>query len=112
MRIRSLHTLTSLIAAVLAGLTSLAAAEKDAAADLPERRVTAALQYPGITLGPDDNLSVELLIKNRGRSDETVLVEITEKPPDWTAEIKRFSTLVSGVFVRRGKNVFGLIWLG
>jgi uncharacterized membrane protein len=92
-------TLVGLIMAGGAGLWTVAAAEKESAADLPERRITAALQYPGVTLGPDDSFSVDLLIKNRGRSDETVLVEVAEKPKDWTVEIKRYGTLVSGVFV-------------
>jgi uncharacterized membrane protein len=96
---RQLYALVSLCAVGLAGFWSGAAAEKDTSSDLPERRITAALQYPGITLGPDDSLSVDLLIKNRGRSDETVLVEVTEKPQDWTVEIKRYGTLVSGLFV-------------
>jgi len=99
MQIRQLHTLVSLIVASTAGLWTVTAAEKDSTGDLPERRITAALQYPGITLGPDDSFSVDVLIKNRGRSDETVLVEVTEKPKDWTVEIKRFGTLVTGVFV-------------
>ncbi|MCX8092218.1 MAG: NEW3 domain-containing protein [Verrucomicrobiae bacterium] len=86
----------------LAGLMSLAsvsAAEKDSAAELPERRIVAAFQYPGVTLSPDDSLSVDLLIKNRGRSDETLLVDVVEKPADWTVEIKRYGTTVKGVFV-------------
>ena len=96
---RQLHTLVGLVVAGTAIFWTAASAEKDSAVDLPERRITAALQYPGITLGPDDSLSVDLLVKNRGRSDETVLVEVTEKPKDWIVEIKRFGTLVSGVFV-------------
>jgi uncharacterized membrane protein len=88
-----------LVVAFAATTSLLTAAEKESPADLPARQITAALQYPGITLGPDDSLSVDLLIKNRGRSDETVLVEITEKPEDWVAEIKRYGTLISGVFV-------------
>ena len=99
MRMRQSHTLLGLIIAGAAGLWTALAAEPDTTADLPERRVTAALQYPGITLGPDDSLSVDLLVKNRGRSDETVLVEVFVKPEDWTAEIKRYGTVVSGVFV-------------
>jgi uncharacterized membrane protein len=82
-----------------AGLWPIRAAEKDSSADLPDRHITVAFQYPSITLGPDDSLSVDLLIKNRGRSDETVLVAVTEKPADWNVEIKRFSTVVGGVFV-------------
>lgn len=99
MRLRQCHTLLGLVIAGLAGLWTALAAETDKTADLPDRRISAALQYPGITLGPDDTLSVDFLIKNRGRSDETVLVEIIEKPEDWTAEIKRYGTVVSGVFV-------------
>jgi len=81
------------------GLKAAAADEKANLADLPERKLTAAFQYPGITLGPDDSLSVDLLLKNRGRSDETVMVEVTEKPKDWNVEIKRYGTTVSGVFL-------------
>lgn len=87
------------MAAAVAGPWTGWAAEKDAPGDLPERRITAAFQYPGVTLSPDDSLSVDLLIKNRGRSDETVLVEVTEKPGDWDVEIKRYGTHVNGVFV-------------
>jgi uncharacterized membrane protein len=99
MRIRLLHVLVGLMVAGSAGSCTASAAEKDSAADLPERKITAAFQYPGVTLGPDDGVSLDLLIKNRGRSDETVLVDVTEKPKDWTVEVKRFSTLVTGVFV-------------
>ena len=90
-------TWLSLITAWAAGSFALWAA--DSTGDLPPRHITAALQYPGITIAPEDSISVDLLIKNRGRSDETVLVEVTEKPKDWDVQIKRFSTIVSGVFV-------------
>ncbi len=90
-------TWLSLITALAAGSFALWAA--DATNDLPARRVIVAFQYPGITIAPEDSISVDLLIKNRGRSDETVLVEVTEKPKDWDVQIKRFSTIVSGVFV-------------
>ena len=90
-------TWLSLITVWAAGAFALCAAE--AGGDLPARHITAALQYPGMTIAPEDSISVDLLIKNRGRSDETVLVEVTEKPKDWDVQIKRFSTIVSGVFV-------------
>ena len=90
-------TWLSLITVWAAGTFALWAA--DATSDLPARRIVAAFQYPGITIAPEDSISVDLLIKNRGRSDETVLVEVAEKPQDWEVQIKRFSTIVSGVFV-------------
>ncbi|MCX7887200.1 MAG: NEW3 domain-containing protein [Verrucomicrobiae bacterium] len=83
----------------IAAFSSVVAAEKDPASDLPERKIIVAFQYPGITLEPDDSLNVDLLVKNRGRSDETVLLELVEKPKDWNVDIKRYGTVVSGVFV-------------
>ena len=67
----------SLITVWAAGTFALWAA--DATSDLPARRIIAAFQYPGITIAPEDSISVDLLIKNRGRSDETVLIEVTEQ---------------------------------
>ena len=99
MRMRLFHILVGLAVTGGAGLWTGRGAEKDSAADLPDRRITAAFQYPGVTLGPDDSVNLDLLIKNRGRSDETVLVDVTEKPQDWNVEVKRFSTQVTGVFV-------------
>lgn len=72
--------------------------------DLPERHFTVAFQYPGVRLTPDDSVHVDLRFKNRGRSDETVLVEVTEQPPDWNVEIRRFGTTVTGVFLASGED--------
>jgi len=78
-----------------------------AAADtnnLPERHFVVAFQYPGVRLTPDDTLNVDLRFKNRGRSDETVLVEVTEQPADWEVEIRRYGTVVTGVFLASGED--------
>jgi uncharacterized membrane protein len=99
MRIRECFSLIGLVVAGTTGLWSASAADKDSTAALPAPRIVAAFQYPGVTLSPDDSVSVDLLIKNRGPSDETLLVDVVEKPKDWTVEIKRYGTVVSGVFV-------------
>jgi uncharacterized membrane protein len=72
--------------------------------DIPERHFTAAFQYPGVRLTPDDSLNVDLRFKNRGRSDETVLLEVTEQPPDWNVEIRRYGTAVTGIFLPSGED--------
>lgn len=72
--------------------------------ELPERHFTAAFQYPGVRLSPDDSLNVDLRFKNRGRSDETVLLEVTEQPSDWTVEIRRYGTAVTGIFLPSGED--------
>lgn len=72
--------------------------------DKPPRGIVVAMQYPGITLGSQDKVRVDLLVKNTGQSDETILFKVTGKPEAWVAEIKGFGHLVSGVFVPEGEQ--------
>ena len=65
----------------------------------PERGFVAAFVYPGVTLGQEENVRVDLKVKNIGRSNETILFEVVEKPKDWKAEIKGYGKIVSGVFL-------------
>jgi uncharacterized membrane protein len=67
--------------------------------DKPERGFVAAFVYPGVTLGQEDNVRVDLKVKNTGKSNETILFEIAEKPEGWKAEIKGYGKIVSGVFL-------------
>lgn len=92
-----------IVPAALAALClSLAARAADSEAERPARGLTAAFQYPGVTLEPEDALSVDLLVRNRGKRDETVLLEIAEQPPGWDVQLKKFSAVVGGVFVAAG----------
>ena len=98
----SLNLIISLFC--LGVMAPLEAAENKSTPAKPERDITAALQYPAITINPDDTISVDLIVKNRGRKDETVLIEVTQKPKDWDVEIKRYSTRVAGIFVAAGES--------
>ena len=91
------------LAVVSLRLTAIAA-EGDAKEDRPPRGLTAAFQYPGVTVEPEDSISVDLLVRNRGRSDETVLLEVAEQPDAWDVQLKKFSAVVSGVFVAAGQE--------
>ncbi len=64
----------------------------------------AALRYPGITIDPHDDISVDLIVKNSGRSAETIFLEVTEKPNGWKAQIKGFGKIINGVFVAGGEE--------
>lgn len=97
-------TMMCLLAGLCLAGWPLRAAEGEAKEDRPARAITVAFQYPGITLDPDDSLSADLLVRNRGRSDETVLLDIVEQPADWEAQIKRYGTTVQGVFVAGGQD--------
>lgn len=65
----------------------------------PERGFVAAMAYPGITIGADDKVRVDLKVINIGLADETVLFEVTAKPEGWSADIKGYGKIISGVFL-------------
>ncbi|MEW6265891.1 MAG: NEW3 domain-containing protein [Thermodesulfobacteriota bacterium] len=81
---------------ILAVAGQVSAAEKK---DKPERGIVVAMAHPGVTVGPEDKIRVDLIVKNIGRTDETVFLEVAEKPAGWKADVKTYSNIVSGVFV-------------
>jgi uncharacterized membrane protein len=93
---------------VLAGIlifgAVLPAEETGTEKDKSERGIVAALAYPGLTIGPEDKIRVDLIVKNKGRSDETVFLDVVEKPEGWKAQIKSFGDIVSGVFVAEDED--------
>ena len=76
-------------------------------ADKPDRLIIMGAEYPGVEVAPDEDVSIDLIFKNKGRSDETVEIWIAEKPKGWKARIKTYRYTVMGVFVPSGddKNV-------
>jgi uncharacterized membrane protein len=96
--------ITGLAVVVLCAALAVRAAEGDARDDRPSRGLTAAFQYSGITIEAEESVSVDLLVRNRGRNDETVLLEVIEQPKDWEVQLKKFSAIISGVFVAAGQE--------
>ena len=91
--------LIGLIVIVVMALTVVGPVSAGEDKDKPERGFVAAFVYPGVTLGQSDKVRVDLKVKNTGRSNETILFKIVEKPKNWKAEIKGYGKIVSGVFL-------------
>lgn len=71
----------------------------------PARGLVAALLYPGLTVGQDDKIRVDLVINNTGRSNETIFLDVIETPKGWKAYIKGFSNnIVTGIFMPDDSN--------
>lgn len=84
-------------------LSLLDAAEKDTEQKQPHD-VVVAFQFPSIVVAPDDRVSVDFVVKNRGSTDEIITFQIIDKPEDWVAEIKRYGTVINGIFVPSGES--------
>jgi len=95
--------IVSLVAAALVlggGLCS--AKEKDE--DRPARSIFMAAEYPGIEVPVDENVSMDIIFHNKGKSDENMRVWISEKPEGWKAKIKTYRFTVTGVHVPGGED--------
>lgn len=70
----------------------------------PEREIVAAFEYPGKVIEEDDTVSLDLIIKNNGRKDETVYLTIEKQPENWKAEIEKYGDIITGIFVPAGEQ--------
>jgi len=70
----------------------------------PEREIVVAFEYTGKVIEEDDTVSLDLIIKNNGRKDETVYLTILQKPENWEANIEKYGDIVTGVFVPSGEQ--------
>lgn len=69
------------------------------AADGPERLVTLGVEYPGLIVAQGDDINMDIIIKNKGRQDENVLVGVGAHPQGWETIIKTYNFQITGVYV-------------
>ena len=65
----------------------------------PERLVLMAVEYPGVEITKDDDVSMDIIFYNKGKKDENVEVWVEQKPEGWQARVKTYRFDVSGVHV-------------
>lgn len=80
-------------------LTAGLCAEKPDNAGKPERLLVMAPEYPGIVATQGKEISMDLFFINKGRTDETADVKVTQAPAGWKTKIKTYRYTVTGVYV-------------
>jgi uncharacterized membrane protein len=70
----------------------------------PERGIAVYPEYSGVTVSRGEDVKMDLTVDNKGRTDETIDVKISNIPKGWKATLKGGSFLVSGLFVPNGKS--------
>jgi len=73
--------------------------DTDKEKEKPERLVTMAVEYPGVVIPPEEELSMDIIFHNKGRSDENIEIWIAEKPENWKVRIKTYQFKVTAVHV-------------
>jgi uncharacterized membrane protein len=70
----------------------------------PERGIAVYPEYSGVVVSRGESVRMDLTLENKGRTDETIDVKITNIPKGWKASLKGGSYLVNGMFVSNGKS--------
>jgi uncharacterized membrane protein len=86
------------------GLLLVGSAPAQEAESKPSREIVAAFEYPGKIIEQDDTISLDLIIKNNGRRDETLRLEIEKKPDGWEAKVEKYGDVITGIFVPSGES--------
>jgi uncharacterized membrane protein len=67
--------------------------------DLPERSIYVAAEFPGVVTTKGEEVSVDIIVSNRGRRPENVFVTLSSIPDGWKTRIKTYKFGVTGVNV-------------
>jgi uncharacterized membrane protein len=94
-------TLLSILSILIfiCGASPASGAEGKTGEQKPERLITMGVEYSGIVVPKGEEVSMDLILHNKGRTDETVAVKIADKPKGWKARVKTYRFLVTGVHV-------------
>jgi uncharacterized membrane protein len=89
----------------LLGISSvLAQEEKGKKDDRPPRAIAMAPEYPGVIIPPGEDVEMDLILYNKGKSDENVDVDITSIPKGWKARVKTYRFTITGAHVKNGES--------
>jgi len=95
------------ISLVLMGLfvtQSLCFATEDDDKNRPERLIMMAVEYPGVVIAKDEDVSLDVIFYNKGKKDENVEIWVETAPEGWQAKVKTYRFDVTGVHVPSGDN--------
>lgn len=66
----------------------------------PLRSIQMAAEYPGVVVAQGEDVSMDLIFHNKGRTDENVFISLSEVPDGWKAKVKTYRFKVTGVHVQ------------
>ncbi len=84
--------------------SSLGVAQEEKKDLRPERGIAVYTEYAGVTVPKGETVKMDLILENKGRTDETIDVKVSTIPRGWKATLKGGSYLVGGLYVPNGKT--------
>src|SRR5512143_174621 len=85
-------------------LPSLLMAQEEKKDLRPERGIAVFPEFSGVIVPKGEAVRMDLILENKGRTDESIDVKISTIPKGWKATLKGGSYVVSGIYVPNGKT--------
>jgi len=70
----------------------------------PERGIAVYPEFSGVIVSKGEAVRMDLILENKGRTDETIDMKISTVPKGWKAQLKGASYLITGIYVPNGKT--------
>ncbi|MGZ3539227.1 MAG: hypothetical protein ACXVAB_14495, partial [Thermodesulfobacteriota bacterium] len=70
----------------------------------PERSIAVFPEFSGVVVPRGETVRMDLILEDKGRTDEIIDVKISTIPKGWKATLKGGSYVVSGLYVPSGKT--------
>ena len=70
----------------------------------PERLIEMAAEYPVVEVPTQEDVSLDLIFHNKGKSNENVDIWIDSSPKGWKARVKTYQFTVMGAHVPSGED--------
>ena len=102
--IRKIGSIPMIFLILLLVVPSLVFAEEETKDMRPERGIAVYPEFSGVIVSKGESVRMDLMMDNKGRTDETVDVTIAEIPKGWKAMLKGGNYQVTGMFVPNGKS--------
>jgi uncharacterized membrane protein len=94
-----------LVALIICLITpSFILAQEDKKDQRPERGIAVFPEYSGVVVPRGESVQMDLILEDKGRTDEVIDVKISTIPKGWKATLKGGSYVVSGSYVAGGKT--------
>ncbi len=85
-------------------LSSSGLAQEEKKDNRPERGIALYTEYSGVTVPKGESVKMDLILEDKGKTDEVIDVKTSTIPKGWKVTLKGGSYLVGGLYVPNGKT--------
>jgi uncharacterized membrane protein len=89
---------------LFSGVTLYGGEEEVNLKDLPPRGISVSPEFTGIIISEGDKISMDLIVANRGRQNEDILISFPTIPKGWKVWAQTYNYNITSLYLEGGKS--------